>query len=121
MSVFLAPKGTTEEMLLKLRHLWWTSKEKGRGRDNNIRIGVDIWGFEGLNGNSLCYHMSNISEKMVRDLWVPNSFAWNKDWVCELYGELVWDRICDLSIISNGLNDKVIWFHNIMVFFMDFS
>ncbi|KAK5820040.1 hypothetical protein PVK06_025084 [Gossypium arboreum] len=62
----------------------------------------------GLNGNSLCYHMSNISEKMVRDLWVPNSFAWNKDWVCELYGELVWDRICDLPIISNGLNDKVL-------------
>ncbi|XP_052886908.1 uncharacterized protein LOC128295385 [Gossypium arboreum] len=49
-----------------------------------------------------------MSEKMVRDLWVPNSFAWNKDWVCELYGELVWDRICDLPIISNGLNDKAL-------------
>ncbi|KAK5785454.1 hypothetical protein PVK06_040043 [Gossypium arboreum] len=33
--------------------------------------------------------------------------------VCDLYREMMGNRICDLSIIPNGPNDWIIWFHNI--------
>ncbi|MBA0579417.1 hypothetical protein Gorai_021675, partial [Gossypium raimondii] len=77
-------------MLSKLQHLWWASKEKGRGWDNSIRIDVDNWGFEGLDGNFLCYPMSNISEKVNNR---NNSIFRGK----EEEAWIVWDRAKILS------------------------
>ncbi|MBA0756442.1 hypothetical protein Gogos_020691 [Gossypium gossypioides] len=39
-------------------------------------------------------------ERVVRDLWTPNNFAWDSD------------RVRELPITPNGRMDRVIWFHN---------
>ncbi|KAH1121688.1 hypothetical protein J1N35_004848 [Gossypium stocksii] len=63
------------------------------GDKKKVRIRVDKWGFEGLDGNSLCVPNGDVRERFVRDLWIPNQLVWNKDHFRELYGEIMEDRI----------------------------
>ncbi|XP_012461469.1 uncharacterized protein LOC105781472 [Gossypium raimondii] len=79
------------------------------GDRNNIDICKENWGFEGLNGDSLCCTILNFHKRKVHDLWVNNRTSWNKNRVHEIYGCIMRDRICNLPILSNGPNDSMVW------------
>ncbi|KAK5770397.1 hypothetical protein PVK06_046547 [Gossypium arboreum] len=77
-----------------------------------VRFKVDKWGFEGLDGNLLRTSFNGIRDSLVSELWRPNSYVWDKDWVEELYGDRLSDHICALPIVQHGLPDRIVWFHN---------
>ncbi|MBA0700455.1 hypothetical protein Goari_027322, partial [Gossypium aridum] len=82
------------------------------GEGNIIDIRKDKWGFEGLNGDSLCSTTLTIYERKVKDLWNNNHTCWNKESVHKLYGYTMGYQICKMPIFFNGLNDIRVWFHN---------
>ncbi|KAH1047679.1 hypothetical protein J1N35_038463 [Gossypium stocksii] len=88
------------------------------GDDCSIRLDKDKWGFEGLDGNALQVLNNTFSEVQVRDIWFKYHGGWNMGRVRKLYGDSLTSRICDISILPHGLNDSMVWFHNIHDFYM---
>ncbi|KAH1037891.1 hypothetical protein J1N35_039634 [Gossypium stocksii] len=82
------------------------------GDDNSVDVHNDNSGFEGLNGDSLCHSLLTDNERKVRDLWNQNHTEWNKNRINELYGSLLGDRICNLPILNDGINDRRVWLQN---------
>lgn len=73
-------------------------------KDNN-------WGFEGLNGESLITSDDSVQSNVVCDLWTPGACAWDRVRVCELYDDVVGERIYDIPFMVDGLANRVVWFH----------
>ncbi|MFQ6658991.1 hypothetical protein Gotur_028046 [Gossypium turneri] len=78
------------------------------GDCKKARIGLDRWGFEGLDGNSLKDPSSGSRERVVCELWESNNRAWDRDLVQELYSDFLGDQICALPLIQDGLSDRTI-------------
>ncbi|MBA0636111.1 hypothetical protein Godav_025449 [Gossypium davidsonii] len=87
------------------------------GDGTSIKICNDNWGFEGLNGDSLCPTLLSNNERLVSELWNHNFTGWNKERIKELFGSTIGDQVCNLPIIANGLKDSMVWFHNLHGFY----
>lgn len=48
---------------------------------------------------------------LVRDLWMHGEDRWDKDRVIDLYEEIIGNKICNIPIVDEGPDDRVIWFH----------
>ncbi|KAK5839367.1 hypothetical protein PVK06_008146 [Gossypium arboreum] len=53
----------------------------------SIKICNGNWGFEGLNGDSLCPTLLSDNEGLVSDLWNHNFTGWNNEKVCPRCGK----------------------------------
>ncbi|MBA0585987.1 hypothetical protein Gorai_016743 [Gossypium raimondii] len=62
------------------------------GDGTSIKICNDNWGFEGLNGDSLCPTLLSDNEILVSELWNHNFTGWNKERVKELFGSTIGDQ-----------------------------
>lgn len=49
---------------------------------------------------------------VVRDLWLHNSYQWDKAKVGEIYGDEIGRMICELLLLQHGPPDMIIWFHD---------
>lgn len=47
----------------------------------------------------------------VHELWDIGERSWNRNKVHNLFGDYLCDKICDILIVSDGPNDRIIWFH----------
>ncbi|KAL1086515.1 hypothetical protein V6Z11_D08G120100 [Gossypium hirsutum] len=70
------------------------------GDGKTIDIRRDNWGFESLNGDSICQSLLTNNERKAQDLWDHDRMNWNRDEVIELYGNLLGDQICNLPICT---------------------
>lgn len=75
------------------------------------KLKLERWVFEGLKGDSLIHDIADEHISIVRDLWRYDECAWDRGCVCDLYGDYLGDRICDISILCNGPANRIIWFH----------
>ncbi|MBA0861880.1 hypothetical protein Goshw_002073 [Gossypium schwendimanii] len=82
------------------------------GNGNSIRIWQDNWGFEGLSGDSICINKSLVKEVFVRYLLNESQDGWDKDRVSAIYGDFLGEKICNIPILHDGLEDRCSWFHN---------
>lgn len=72
-------------------------------------VGID--GDEGLSNTSFINSRVDEIPSRVCDLWAPGTVMWDKHRIESLYGEEVGDRICNLPLLRDGLQDRIIWFH----------
>lgn len=76
-----------------------------------INIKECQWGFKGLSGSSLLPNLHNMRWNFVWELWSSTGLTWDRGKVIELYGFDIGNKICEISIIKEGLVDRMIWFH----------
>lgn len=48
---------------------------------------------------------------VVCGLWKHDMAAWDRDCVYNIFGEDLGNRICNIPLINEGPEDRIIWFH----------
>lgn len=69
------------------------------------------WGFDRMSGDSIINRNNIEEQKVVLDLWKADSVEWNKPHVLRLYGEEIDNKICNIPLLKNGPEDRLIWNH----------
>lgn len=82
------------------------------GNGKSIELRKHNWGFEGLGGNYFVEDATFDHLHVVRDLWNGSTSGWNRVCVERLYGLELGGKICNIPLISNGPNGRIVWFHS---------